>query len=127
LRKRKQGSLPLMKARIQISPRPENPRTAEIRCAVRFPLTLPIRVITENGEYEATTENISASGVLFRSSQDLGVNRKVEFLLTMPAEVIGTESDVTLHCFGRVVRSYEGTEQFHAAAIIDDYLFSDRV
>ena len=115
-----------MKARIQISPRAEDPRAAEIRCAVRFPLTLPIRVITENGEYDATTENISASGVLFRSNKNLGVDRKVEFLLTMPAEVIGTEADVTLHCFGRVVRSYEGTEQFHAAAIIDDYLFSDQ-
>lgn len=115
-----------MKARIQISPHPEKPKAAEIRCAVRFPLTLPIRVITENGEYDATTENISASGVLFRSNKDLGVDRKVEFLLTMPADVIGTDSDVTLHCFGRVVRSYEGTEQFHAAAIIDDYLFSDR-
>jgi hypothetical protein len=115
-----------MKARITISPRTENPKIAEVRCAVRFPLALPIRVITDNGEYEATTENISASGVLFRSNKDLGVDRKVEFLLTMPAEVIGTDTDVTLHCFGRVVRSYEGTEQFHAAAIIDDYLFSDR-
>lgn len=115
-----------MKAQITISPRTENPKVAEVRCAVRFPLNLPIRVITDNGEYEATTENISASGVLFRSNKDLGVNRKVEFLLTMPAEVIGTDNDVTLHCFGRVVRSYEGMEQFHAAAIIDDYLFSDR-
>ena len=115
-----------MKARIQVSPRADNPRTAEVRCAVRFPLTLPIRIITESGEYEATTENISASGVLFRSDRDLGVNRKFEFLLTMPAEVIGTDSDVTLHCFGRVIRSYEGPEQFHAAAIIDDYVFSDR-
>lgn len=116
-----------MNPSISITPRAENPRTAEVRCAVRFPLSLPIRVITDNGEYEATTENISASGVLFRSDKDLGVDRKVEFLLTMPAEVIGTENDVTLHCFGRVVRSYEGVEQFHAAAIIDDYLFSDRM
>jgi hypothetical protein len=116
-----------MKARIKVSSRAENPQTAEVRCAVRFPLTLPIRVITEHGEYDATTENISASGVLFRSDKDLGVDRKVEFLLTMPAEVIGTESDVTLHCFGRIVRSYEGSKQFHAAAIIDDYLFTNRI
>jgi PilZ domain len=57
-----------MNARITIRPRKENPKIAEVRCAVRFPLTLPIRVITDNGEYEATTENISASGVLFSSS-----------------------------------------------------------
>ncbi len=114
-----------MKPKIQVSPRAEDPKTAEVRCAVRFPLTLPIRVITETGEYDATTENISASGVLFRSDRDLGVDRKVEFLLTMPAEVIGATSDVTLRCFGRVIRSYEGSKQFHAAAVIDDYLFSD--
>jgi hypothetical protein len=112
-------------ARIEISSRAENPRSAEIRCAMRFPLTLPIKVITENGEFEATTENISASGVLFRSDKNFGVNHKVEFLLTMPAEVTGADSDVTLHCFGRVVRCYQGPQQFHAAAIIDDYLFSD--
>jgi len=115
-----------MKPQIEVSPRAGNPKIAEVRCAVRFPLSLPIWVITENGEYDATTENISASGVLFRSDMDLGVDRKVEFLLTMPADVIGAESDVTLRCFGRVVRSYEGAEQFHAAAVIDDYLFSDR-
>jgi PilZ domain len=115
-----------MKARIQISPSAEDPRAAQIRCAVRFPIALPIRVITENEEYEATTENISASGVLFRSNKDLAINRKVEFLLTVPAKVIGTDADVTLHCFGRVIRCYEETEQFHAAAIIDDYLYSDR-
>ncbi len=112
---------------IRINPRAENPQVAEVRCAVRFPLSLPITVITETGEYDAITENISASGVLFRSDEDLGIDRKVEFLLKMPAAILGTDADVTLHCFGRVVRSYEGMEQFHAAAIIDDYLFSDRV
>lgn len=103
---------------------PEKPQAVEVRCAVRFPLTLPIRVITDNGEYDAMTENISASGVLFRSKEDLGVDSKVQFLLKMPANVIGAESDITLRCFGRVVRSYHGSQDFHAAAVIDDYLFS---
>jgi len=103
---------------------PENPEAVEVRCAVRFPLSLPIRVITDKGEYDATTENISASGVLFRSKEDLGVDSKVEFLLKMPATIIGADRDVTLRCFGRVVRSYEGPQEFHAAAVIDDYLFS---
>ncbi len=116
-----------MNAGITITPHAANPRTAEVRCAVRFPLALPITIITDAGEYEATTENISASGVLFRSAEDLGIERQVEFLLKMPAAIIGTDADVTLHCFGRVVRSYEGIQGFHAAAIIDDYLFSDQV
>jgi hypothetical protein len=114
------------KTRLKIDSHAENPQRAEIRCAVRFPLTLPVRLMMENGEYDAVTENISASGVLFRTDQNVGVDRKVEFLLKMPAAVIGTESDVTLRCFGRIVRCYEGPEQFHAAAIIDDYLFSNQ-
>jgi hypothetical protein len=115
-----------MKSAIKLVPSPGNPRSVEVRCAVRFPLSLPIRVITEKGQYDATTENISASGVLFRSNEDLGVNSKVEFLLKMPASIIGTDDDVTLHCFGRVVRSYEAGHDFHAAAVIDDYLFSNK-
>jgi hypothetical protein len=115
-----------MKSAIQLVPSPDNPRNVEVRCSVRFPLSLPIRVITEKGQYDAMTENISASGVLFRSSKDFGVNSKVEFLLKMPASVIGTEDDVTLHCFGRVVRSSKAEHGFHAAAVIDDYLFSSQ-
>jgi hypothetical protein len=116
-----------MNPSIQIIPNPDKPQSAEVRCSVRFPLALPIKIITEAREYDATTENISASGVLFRSDEDLGVDSKVEFLLKMPAAIIGTEVDVTLHCIGRVVRSYEGQRQFHAAAIIDDYIFSHAI
>jgi len=113
-----------MNPAIQIIPVAKRPPSAEVRCAVRFPLALPIRVITDSGEYDATTENISASGVLFRSNEDPGAGNRVEFLLKMPAALIGTEVDVTLHCYGRVIRSYQGQRQFHAAVIIDDYLFS---
>jgi hypothetical protein len=113
-----------MDQNLKLVPVPDRAGAVEVRCAVRFPLSLPIRVITEGGEYEATTENISASGVLFRLKQDLGVASAVEFLLKMPASVLGTDQDVVLHCFGRVVRSYEGAQQYHAAAVIDDYRFS---
>jgi hypothetical protein len=113
-----------MGSEIKLVPLPGTPGPVEVRCAVRFPLSLPIRVITDRGEYDATTENISASGVLFRSKEDLGVDSRVEFLLKMPANVVGTEVDVTLHCVGRVVRSFQGLQDYHAAAVIDDYRFS---
>jgi hypothetical protein len=109
---------------LKLVPAPEKPGVVEVRCAVRFPLSLPIRVITNHGAYDAVTENISASGVLFRLQEDLDVASPVEFLLKMPANVLGTDEDVVLHCFGRVVRSYEGAQQYHAAAVIDDYRFS---
>ena len=35
--------------------------TQEVRCAVRFPLTLPVVVSTGNGEHTALTRNVSAS------------------------------------------------------------------
>ena len=113
-----------MEPELKIVPAPDKPGIVEVRCAVRFPLTLPIHVITDRGEYDAMTENISASGVLFSLNEELGVTSPVQFLLKMPATILGTEDDVVLHCFGRVVRSYEGAEQFHAAAVIDDYRFN---
>ena len=113
-----------MDSELKLVPAPDKAGIVEVRCAVRFPLTLPIRVITEGGEYEATTENISASGVLFTLEEELGVTCPVQFLLKMPAAILGTQEDVVLHCFGRVVRSYESADQFHAAAVIDDYRFS---
>lgn len=114
-----------MKPPIQLVSISGSRESVEVRCAVRFPLSLPIRVITDRGHYDATTENISANGVLFRSNEGLSVNSRVEFLLKMPASIIGTEEDITLHCFGRVVRSYESGHDHHAAAVIDDYLFSN--
>jgi hypothetical protein len=109
---------------LKVIPIPGKPEAVEVRCAVRFPLALPIRVITAHGEYEAVTENISASGVLFQLEENIGVGSTVQFLLKIPASALGTQDEVTLHCFGRIVRSYQGTKRRHAAAIIDDYRFS---
>jgi hypothetical protein len=98
-------------------PNGENP----VRTAVRFPMRLPIRVQTENGELEAMTENISANGLLFVSDQLPAVDSRIEFTIAMPSAVMGTPNDVIIHCIGRVVRHYlqEGTSK--AAAVIDEY------
>jgi len=113
-----------MEQDLKLIPIPGRPEAVEVRCAVRFPLSLPIRVITDDGEFEAITENISASGVLFQLQEDLGVGSTVQFLLKIPASALGSEHEVTLHCFGRIVRSYRVEQRQHAAAIIDDYKFS---
>lgn len=111
---------------LEIFPKePGSPQTPEVRCAVRFPLTLPIRVFANNAEYEAVTENISASGVLFTLNETLSVDSPVEFLLKMPAAVLGTPEDVNIFCSGRVVRSYGTAQGCHAAAVIDDYRFNE--
>ena len=98
-------------------PNGENP----VRTAVRFPMRLPIRVQTEQGELEAITENISANGLLFVSEQLPKVDSRIEFTIAMPSAVMGTTNDVTIHCIGRVVRHYLQNGEKKAAAVIDEY------
>ena len=45
----------------------------EVRCAVRFPLTLPVVISNGKDEYTALTNNVSASGVLFEMNSPLTV------------------------------------------------------
>lgn len=96
----------------------EDPRTA-----VRFPVNLPIQVVTPAGEYEAQTENVSASGVLFLADKALEVDTSVELFLRMPAASIGAKEDVVVQCVGRVTRCSSDSEGAHVAALIDDYRF----
>ena len=98
-------------------PTGENP----VRTAVRFPMRLAIRVQTERGELEAVTENISANGLLFICDTLPELDARIEFTIAMPSAVMGTTSDVTIHCIGRVVRHYLQGGQKKAAAVIDEY------
>jgi hypothetical protein len=92
-----------------------------VRTAVRFPMRLAIRLLTDEGEMEATTENISANGLLFVGEQLPRLDSRIEFTIAMPSAVMGTEKDVTIHCIGRVVRHYLQGGQKKAAAVIDEY------
>lgn len=84
-------------------------------------MRLAIRMYTEHGELEAFTENISANGLLFISEHLPEIDSKIEFTIAMPSTVMGSATDVTIHCIGRVVRHYlEGNEK-KAAAVIDEY------
>ncbi len=101
----------------------DSPR-AELRNAVRFPLRIPLRLFTAAGEVAAMTENISATGVAFTLNRPLEVQTPVRFTMKMPAEAMGTPTDVVVHCAGRVVRCTPGAEGMRAAAVIDEYYFS---
>ncbi len=96
----------------------------ELRAAVRFPLRIPISISTELGEKSAMTVNISAIGILFELAETLPVGSSVGFTIKMPAEAMGTQTDVVVHCTGRVVRSNSGESGWHVAAVIDKYYFS---
>jgi hypothetical protein len=97
----------------------------ELRAAVRFPLRIPIVVTTQGGEVRAMTVNISANGVLFDElAAPLTVGSSVAFTIPMPAEAMGTPTDVVVRCDGRVVRCSKNGSSWQAAAVIDKYYFS---
>ena len=106
-------------------PEPSGSRQ-EVRCAVRFPLTLPVLLATGNGEIAALTRNVSASGVLFELDRELQTGISIRFSLRMPGQVLGTAHDVLVHCLGRVVRCSMSQNQYLAAATIDEYQFAEQ-
>jgi hypothetical protein len=98
----------------------------EVRCAVRFPLALPVVIAAGKQEYAAITVNVSASGVLFEMDNPLRVGSDIHFSLRMPGAVLGTPHDVLVHCQGRVVRCSISKTRFQAAATIDEYQFTEQ-
>jgi hypothetical protein len=98
----------------------------EVRCAVRFPLSLPVVLSAGEDEIAGLTRNVSASGVLFALDQDLPVGLDVRFSMRMPRSVLGAPQDVLVHCTGRVVRCSTSHNEHLAAATIDDYRFAEQ-
>lgn len=96
----------------------------EVRCAVRFPLSLPVTLSIGKSEFVAQTRNVSASGVLFALDRELKVGSDIRFSLRMPGAVLGATHDVVVHCTGRVVRCSLSQHQYFAASTIDDYQFA---
>jgi hypothetical protein len=98
----------------------------EVRCAVRFPLTLPVMLSSGSDEFAALTRNVSCSGVLFSLDRALQAGNDIRFSMRMPSDVLGTPRDVLVHCVGRVVRCSLNQSQYLAAATIDEYRFAEQ-
>ena len=100
---------------------------AEFRTGQRFPLQLPITIRNRNsaeGQEEALTCDVSASGVYIQANSKIHVGTTIEFEIALPAAVVGTENDVAIRCKGRVLRM-DGTEstQNGVGCVIDHYEF----
>ena len=95
--------------------------TSPMRTAVRFPMELPLRIVTEDGVLEAMTENISANGILFTGAELPALDSRIEFTVKMPSAVMGGADDVLIQCIGRVIRHQHTGGRKQAAAIIDEY------
>jgi PilZ domain len=87
--------------------------------ARRFPLTLPIRCrrAGEEAWLEGVTINISSSGVLFRTSEPLDVDTRVEMTIVLRES---TALAGELRCQGHIVRieSGDSTTPSMAAAFL---------
>ena len=110
----------------QVGAHPSADANQEVRCAVRFPLVLPVLVTASDGrELPAQTCNVSASGVLFELGEPLQRGSSIRFQLRMPGPILGVQHDVLVDCTGRVVRCCIGQRQHFAAATIDEYQFAE--
>jgi len=101
-------------------------RYPDMQSAARFPIKLPVSVKLKSGESATETQNISANGVLFQVSSEMPVGSVVEFTISLPAEVVGSEADVHIDCRGRVVRSFEEDGRRGVGVVIDEYHFERR-
>jgi hypothetical protein len=86
--------------------------------AKRFSLQIPLRYRL-NGDRawrEGQTENISSSGVLFRSRSLAEMSAAIEMSFTLPVEI--SEGAAEVFCYGKIVRasSFAECENLHLLA-----------
>ena len=98
----------------------------DVQSATRFPIHLPIAVKSRSGESYTSSENISANGVLFQVDSEMPIGSMVDFTISLPADVLGSEADVKLDCRGRVVRSSDDGGRRDVGVVIDEYRFDRR-
>lgn len=95
--------------------------------AMRFSMEMPIRY-RKAGEapwHEGVTENMSRSGVLFRSDCTMDASAEVMMDFILPVEAPGG-AGAEVECHGRVVRVEKHAGKpyaFRVAATISDYRF----
>ena len=95
--------------------------------APRFPLHLVLRYrrIGEEVWRQTQTENVSRSGVFFRTDDPFELNTPVELALVLATGPVPRDAAEVL-CRGRVVRSVSRAENADApgsAVVIEDYAF----
>jgi len=98
----------------------------DVQSAARFPVKLPIAVKAGTEVRAAETQNVSANGVLFEMDADMPVGSPVDFTISLPADVVGSDADVRVDCRGRVVRSFEDGGRRGVGVVIDEYRFERR-
>ena len=94
--------------------------TDPVRAAVRFPLQLPVQLFAGPVRFDATTIDVSSTGMLVVMDSVLHVGTELDWELLLPAEAMGSGADISVACHGRVVWVDEGTPH-RIAVVIDQY------
>ncbi len=79
--------------------------------AQRFQIQVPLRYrqIGQNNWSAGKTENISRSGMLFRTEENIPMHVQLEINLVLPAEIAGLSAAEVI-CRGEIVRSAQGAD-----------------
>jgi len=101
-------------------------RYAEVQGAPRFPVKLPMHIKSQAGESDTESDNISANGVLFHHDIDMPIGSTIDFTISFPADVVGSDADVKVQCRGRVARTGEEGGRRGVGVVIDEYHFERR-
>lgn len=101
-------------------------RYAEVQGAPRFPVKLPMHIKSQSGESDTESDNISANGVLFHHDKDMPIGSTIDFTISFPADVVGSDADVKVQCRGRVARTNEEAGRRGVGVVIDEYHFERR-
>lgn len=99
---------------------------SENRTSRRFPVHLPTKVVVNPDlTTSGATANISSAGVYLRLEGKLEVGEIVDFEITIPGSLIGSENEVHVDCHGRVVRCDAADADGHpgVACVIEQYEF----
>jgi len=101
--------------------RPE--RRVTRRFALRLPLIVSFPIAGDKGK-EAESRDVSARGICFYLDAGIPNGSDLEFTLTLPQEITGTES-IRVRCKGKVVRQDAAPEtaKTAVAAVIHEYEF----
>lgn len=101
---------------------PQDPGlTDPVRAAVRFPLQLPVLLRTGQNDVPAITIDVSSTGMLFSLDTVLEVGTGLDWELVLPAEAMGSGTDISVACHGRVAWVQADEQPIRMAVIIDQY------
>lgn len=97
-----------------------------MRCAVRFPLHLSVRVQTVDGPVDAETKDISSTGVLFIMPFAPAVNTRLTWIFLLPGDKFGSPRDISVVCAGRVVWHSPCATGRQVGVVIDEYRLEEK-